>query len=466
MDQTRSSTNAIKGKAQQVHFALWIASCFVFAIWAIRHHGFALKILVLGVICLPYIASDLVTGRPINLPSLHPSSWLAIAVFLVATIARPREVFRLVIRDPIPNFLIAVVLTIITATAVLRDGSSGLALLVNQIAVPYLLFVWTQFEIRRDTSYARSLAIYLVTLGVLQSFLSLLQWSLGQTFFYSSQMAAYPWFASNDRQLGTLDHPLTMSLLLSLCIPLTANVKRITLQVPAVVFLLIGILLSQSRTGLALAIVGLLGLVLRKRASTGTRVAGISVIGIGFFIFFQSSLAEGVYLRIEDDNGSSHARSLAIRFFFEDLDQYLFGGGGIGSSYATASSGGLATSLESAFLMYAFDLGLILTVVYFGLQAVLAFRRKAGQEALPGTKTAAFFALLIVQTYSSVATDSAAGVLVWVAVGLAVPIASSRFRATRHSVEEALADRKLPSAARRNPSPPARWHPSLSKAES
>ena len=77
--------------------------------------------------------------------------------------------------------------------------------------------------------------------------------------------------------------------------------------------------------------------------------------------------------------------------------------------------------MESPLLMYVLDFGLLVAFMYFGVQLLLALRWKRGLTSVPGARAAALFAILSAQTYSSVATESAAGILVWVAVGLVVP---------------------------------------------
>ncbi|MBG6060221.1 hypothetical protein IWX89_003695 [Cryobacterium sp. MP_M3] len=402
-----------------MQFTLWLATSLGFGLLAVRFHHHAIKVVLFLATAVPYVASDLVTGYSGGFLDLHPATWFALFAFIVASLIRPREVLKLIGRDPVPNFLMATVLSIVVATVVVRDGSSGLSLIANQMVVPYAVFLWARFEIRRDSRFGASLARFVVGLGAIESALALFQWATKTTLFFTTQMSTYGWYRLNVRQFGTLDHPLTLSLLLAICIPLSVNIRRAYFQVPVVVLLLIGVLLTESRTGLLLAAAGLAFLLLRKQASVKTRIAACGALGLGLILFFQSSLAEGIAARLDNDNGSANARSLALKFFFENVWHYFLGGDGVGSSFETSSNGGLATSLESPVLMYALDFGLLVTLIYFGVQLVLVLRWKRGWTATSGARAGALFAVLSIQTYSSVATESAAALLVWAVIGIA-----------------------------------------------
>ena len=315
-----------------MQFALWLGLCVVFSIVAMRFHRGALRVVVFLALATPYVASNLVTGTPSGFLNIHPSSWLALATCSVALVIRPREILKVVTVNPLANSLLTLILAIVVVTSLVRDGSSGLALVVNQMAVPYVLCLWVQFEIRRDSSFGPSLARFIVLMGTLQSALSLLQWITKVTYLYTPQMSTYAWYRTNVRQLGTLDHPLTLSLLLVICIPLAVNLNRAAVQIPVVFLLITGVLLTQSRIGLVLAVIGLAFLLLRKRASSGTRIAAVAALAFGAVLFVQSDLAAGVALRLENDNGSANARALAVNFFFENIRNYILSGGGIGSS--------------------------------------------------------------------------------------------------------------------------------------
>jgi hypothetical protein len=232
-------------------------------------------------------------------------------------------------------------------------------------------------------------------------------------------MSTYYWYARNVRQLGTLDHFLALSLLISLALPLTVNLRRVWVQSLATILLTIGVLLTQSRTGLILAVAGLVFLFFRRSDSFRTKAIALAGGGV---LLVGSNLSSGVGARLANDGGSANVRGEAVSFFVHHIGQFLFVGGGSGSSYATGRNGGLTTSLENPFMMYSVDYGLAITVVYFGVLLTLVVRSFIIRgHVLPGARAAGLFGVCAALTYNSISAETAAATIMWIGVALALP---------------------------------------------
>jgi hypothetical protein len=134
----------------------------------------------------------------------------------------------------------------------------------------------------------------------------------------------------------------------------------------------------------------------------------------------------GVAARVADDTGSSQARALALEYFLSSWSDYAVAGQGIGSSHRVAVQAGLETSFENPLMMYGIDFGLLFAFLYFGSMVVLVLRN-GFRNGYPGLALAGVMALVIPQTYSSLATRSAAGIVVWTVLAMVV-IASDEAR--------------------------------------
>jgi hypothetical protein len=155
------------------------------------------------------------------------------------------------------------------------------------------------------------------------------------------------------------------------------------------------------------------------------KVMAISVLGVAAYFLATSVLVQNVADRLQNDTGSSLARGAALDFFLAHVGQYFLTGGGIGSSYEIADLAGLTTSLESSILIYAVDVGVVFSLIYFGVQLVIALR-SMGPSGCPGLAFAALVAVIVPQTYNALGARTIAGVLVWLILAMAASMTSQR----------------------------------------
>jgi hypothetical protein len=260
----------------------------------------------------------------------------------------------------------------------------------------------------------------LIWFAVAQSLLAVLQSLQGNVLLFEEFYRSYYWFTvhSFPRFMGTTDHPLTLSLLATVAIPLLAGWRRTGPSIVCAIALLAGIAVTQSRTGLVLGFAGALYVLARGNFSRAARFVSFgALIPLGLLVA-SSEFVGRATLRFSDDSGSSTARAYARDFFLAHYSDYIFFGEGIGASYNVAAAAGLGTSLESSVLMYAVDIGLAGALVYVGVLCGLVATARRGQWA-KGVLVAGVLAVVVPQTFSALATQSAAAVIVWTAIALA-----------------------------------------------
>ena len=219
--------------------------------------------------------------------------------------------------------------------------------------------------------------------------------------------------------MGTIDQPLALSLALCVIGTLVAGVRHRLLQVLLLLLFSAGVVVSQSRVGIVAFILVLVYVILRGPDGWKVKLPLLALTGTAGWLFALNSISEGLAQRFADDSGSSAARSDALVFFAGRWQDYLVAGGGISASYKLAEEGGLSTSLESSILMYAIDIGVVFALLYFGLMAVLIVVNW-GQKRCPGLGMGALMGLLIMQSYSALATRSVVGILIWTILGMLV----------------------------------------------
>ena len=217
-----------------------------------------------------------------------------------------------------------------------------------------------------------------------------MQRRVGAIVFYPRDYARLSWFDPDDysRWMGTADSPLVFAALLCVAGGLSLSLRRSVVRVPLLALFLVGTLIAQARAGTAVLCLILVYAVLRPTMALWARALTAVLFGAAAYLVLTFGLATGLADRIANDSGSGAARLRALRFISDTAGSYVGTGRGLTASYDVARNAGLRTSLESSFLMYVVDVGLILATLYFGLQVVLVVRY--GRHGyLPGATVAA-----------------------------------------------------------------------------
>lgn len=417
-----------------VQLAVWLFVCFVLA-GTLHDKPMFLALVALVISALvPGIAGHLVTGVGQGSYAFQPASWLIIAALLVQVFRHPMRLFDEIARRPVTYVLLAAV--VIAALIITRAGSAsgGSVLIVDQIFAPVGMFclILVTSDRQTDVVIVRNLVL---GLALVESVLAIAQWLSTSVLVFAPQYEAQYWFHPEtwNRWMGTTDHPLVLSMLLCAAVPLVAGYKRPVVQAGLITIFSLSTVITQSRTAAVLVPVGILYVLARSRSSVVAKSLLAGLVCLGTFLLLQSSVIEDLRNRFLDDTGSAAARSSAWQFFGDHWSRFFYYGDGITSSYDVARNGGLGTSLESAYLMYAVGIGVVATSIYFVVQTALAVSGLVGQR-IPGARLAALMVLIVPETFSSLGVDTFCGPLLWVVLALiasrAAPPADANGRAS------------------------------------
>jgi hypothetical protein len=396
-----------------------------------------ISLLVGLAVLIPYIARVISPDS-----SIHPASVLVFVVVVLLAVFRSRATLdEFLGRWPLYalSALIAVVAFITTAA---MKGDEGKAYIVNHIVVPVALFAVMQVLLHGRERYIAGIGKALVWIGVAETLFGALQILVQRSIIFETQYRQYTWFntmMSENRALGSLDHSLVLALFLVIAICFTQTFRRVWLRVATAVVLLTGVFLTQSRIGLVLALVILFVLILQDRQFV--RFRGRILLGSGAVLvaIMLTPVGQSVVARFANDQGSNARRFQSIDAWLSVWTDHILGGTGIGSSFVFTTARGLRSSFENPVLILAFDIGLVWAVLWFALQLALALGfslRVARRDPVPTTadgeparrrfwgvarfSCAAIAPLVFIQSFSSTATQSAASMLVWFALGLLV----------------------------------------------
>ncbi|HUX70067.1 MAG TPA: hypothetical protein VMV41_06130 [Cellulomonadaceae bacterium] len=401
--------------------AAWIAVCAV-ASFALRRHTAVAIVLILALrVLVPSVASAVVVGRAPSSLAFHPAVWLIGTTLVITVLSHGAALVRTVAQHVFLVLTLVLVVTVAVLTTKTSIAGSGVVLLIDQVAAPVGLFLLIVTTCRADRRAFTTLRNALLGLAAMSAGLAIAQWLTNSVIFYGTYYATDYWFLYRgfDRWMATLDHPLTLSFFLCIAAPLTVGIASTWWRITLLTLSTMAVVITQSRTGVIVIGLTIVYVILRSRASALAKAAMYAVLTIGTFVLVASPVAAGIVGRFQNDTGSSEARAAAYQFFFDHWTQYFFTGGGVTSSYRIAQAAGLGTSLESSFLMYSVDIGIVFATLYFGSQLVIVLRGP-GRSAVPGLAVASVIALVLPHTYSALAAASAVGALLWTVLGLVV----------------------------------------------
>ncbi|CAD5991110.1 hypothetical protein [Agreia sp. COWG] len=404
---------------------IWIVVCAAIAFLTRDRPMIAVGVSVALWFLVPAVAGSVITGQPTGPLSSHPASWLVLVSLAMQLVYSRRKLGGVIARNVLLYLSLLVVIAVAYVNTRYSDVGSGTVILIDQVVVPVAAFILIMTAAtKRSIRRLRTLFIVLTAVVVV---VALAQWITQQPLVYAKQFESLYWFASKgNRWMGTLDQPLALSFAVCVTTPLLAAITRWYIRVPLIGLMLVGALISQSRLGIVLVLVGAMYVMIASATTWPRRTAGIAATAIGAIALAFSPLADGLIGRLQNDTGSTRARELAIDFFASNWSQYFIVGRGVSSSYRVGSAAGLGTSLESSILMYSIDIGIVFAVLYFGAMAYLLVRY-ARRGFITGAWLAGAMALIIPNTYSALATRSVAGILVWGV--LAMVTAASQLKA-------------------------------------
>lgn len=374
-------------------------------------------------IALPSYVGDI--GVPGLIPSLHVSTTLILACSIVWALASRK--IKSPTHEPavqVPYFwhitLGAVAIGSIVSSESLNAMGSAAGLVLNQIVAPYIFCMLIYSTSHRSSTFAADAGRLFAMVCVFESMIAILVYfRVVQQPFLSVNRTVGEWVDSG-RYPATLDHSITLGLLLVAGILMTVYFKSRATAIFALLVMVVGIYLTQSRIALAGAIAAITYLFFAGSKSFGERMITLFAAGTGLVILSMTELSDGVLSRIQDDEGSTGARMRALQLFVDNWTDFIVSGIGIERNKLYFNVNGLVSSGESAAICYAVGIGIPLTLLYFFLIAWIIRHcvRLTGYGSPP--TAAAIIVVVSIQFYSSIATEQAAGLILWSTIGIAL----------------------------------------------
>jgi hypothetical protein len=399
---------------------LWIIVCTALAV-ILHRRPFILALAVITIWCLlPGIASPAVTGRDSGLLAIHPAATLAVIVVLVQLLLQTSWMSAALLHRLEWTVLLGVVCASSAVLGILAGrGQDAIRNAVDQVIGPVCLFFLFGACLLQRPPRVEALRAWFLAMALFQSGLAFVQSFSQSTILYADQFDDQYWFTDTFlRWMGTLDHPLVLSLMLVMAIPLSAGAGRGLLVVGLPCVYLGALLVTQSRAGVALGAVGLIYVLVVAPISARWRIVSAAVAGVAALGAIRMGLAAGLLERVADDTGSAEARAIARAYALDYLRENWWIGEGLNSSFAVSESAGLDTSFENALIMYSIDLGLVVALLYF-LVMVLVAARAFNRRSPVGLAGAVLAALIAPQAFSALSGSTAAPAMVWTVLAMA-----------------------------------------------
>jgi hypothetical protein len=190
--------------------------------------------------------------------------------------------------------------------------------------------------------------------------------------------------------------------------------------------IIVGIGLTQSRISAAMGAIGIVYLCTFGVKSNSRRLGAMAIGLIGIATAVNRGVFGSLIDRIGDDHGSSQARTQSLTLFLDTWSDFGTVGVGMESSKDYFLQSGLRASGESAAVAYAVGIGIPLTLLYLGLMVwMLGYGLRKSNKLNPASM-AAIVALISIQLFSSISTESAVGMIVWATIGISLAFPQTR----------------------------------------
>lgn len=391
---------------------IWLVTCIALSFLSISRPGLGL-VLVLGVrIFVPSLGGSLLIGDWEGNAAIHPGTILLIVLFVALFSSRSVQMAAELASMPVVYASLILLSGAFVVITLFQRGPSPLLGMTNAFIAPMIFFFVARVEFRSSDQAARRLTTAFLAFSAIQALLVFAQWLLGQNLPWTGPYAS----VFLQRPLGTFDSPLDLGLAMVLAIPLLWRVRNPLTRYGAGLLFFFAAVLSASRTPTLLAAVALVWLLFTSARHFREVVVAIAITAFGCSALLTTAIIGGLMTRLTvDDGNSGSARSYAFNYIVEHLRDFIFIGGGWGSSYRLKGSV-LATSLESGYAIYAFDLGVVLTCALVAIQFSIICRRT--QPIIRGARLSALLGIGMAFVYSGITTMSASSLLLWAVLSM------------------------------------------------
>lgn len=363
----------------------WLGGCAILC-WAFKDFiAVPLSLIILTYIAVPSQAEGLI------LPRIHPASWFLI-VLLVIVISYHWDELREVLRRTNPMRIMIVVLIAYSSLDLVNpQGGSRVGdyvpFVIKVLILPYVLYALVRVALAMDGQRARRWILWsLFAMGVFQAYLSFLQVSTeGREGYLWRHYYERSWWWVDDWHIGmgTTAHPLQMGLFLASLVPLLALIRSQVIRYGAVLAYLYGISSATARTGMVLAVAGVVFLVITGIRRALTTIAVISMSVPLVLAFLASRAFDRLLKKFQSDEGSAQMRADAFHWAVAHYHDFLIFG--YPGARDLRTTGVLRSSLENGYLVAGLNFGLVFAalVLIYHLGCLLVPLPKVRWSTLP-----------------------------------------------------------------------------------
>jgi hypothetical protein len=308
----------------------------------------------------------------------------------------------------------------------------GLTILLGQILAPLAAFGMVRCSVYAGQRIRHLSLSLILGMAAAESILALVQSADHEWWPLAALYQGVNW---HERYGGTLNHPLVLGLFLSVAVWCLWYVPKLSVRLGLAALFLAGINVTGARTALIIGIAGLVvTLALAPLPASNDdrsasqvaflrRLVSIAAVAIGALLTWDALVGSNVVHRfISTDDESARLRRVAYGVFFEHVHGFLIYGGGTASNFDYAREHGSPLSFENPIMQYTVDFGLLAALLFFGVQAVIAvraFRHQKGPDGSIFLAMTAVAAIVVTQGGSSLATNDASAMLLWLVLALA-----------------------------------------------
>lgn len=404
--------------------AIWLLVCILIVLASGKNQKYPMLIALTLWVAVPWNAGQILTGLSgdsgQSFPSIHPGSILVAVQSAILLVSTPHAFAREVRRFPTSYFVFLVFVGISIILTVGSTGAKGVGSIIYTIVIPVITLLNFRIIQCEDGRTAKTFRNLILVLATAQAMLALVQSLLHSAIFYEKYYSAYYWWQPTlTRAIGTMDHPLHLSLFLAGASALALGTKSNALRLMLPILFAAAVAATGSRTGLLLIAAVAVWAIVKGPLSTAFRFALTAAISIIALLTLNGIIFTTVYERFINDSGSGRVRDLAYDLFFQSIDEYILLGGGATHSYQLLQQAGLTTSFESTFLTFAIDFGAIATLLFFTALCTIALTHRTGTIAVVAGGNIAFIVTFIaIASYSGGSVQSTAMSLMWLFAGI------------------------------------------------
>lgn len=293
---------------------------------------------------------------------------------------------------------------------------------LTTVVTPPLGYLLVQRAVKEDRRAGRLLGHTVLGLATIEAGVSLaVQIGALRQPYLDAFEEAYWWTPDFQRALGTMDHPLTLGLFLAAALPLATGLRLDRTAGAVCLLLLCTIVATQSRAALVAGLLGLIGVVARRRMPFlhGAAVLTAGAAAVMVILAVSPSLLVDFAAKLADDDGSADARFTGITVGLPAAFASPLLGGGADQATETARDLGLGTSFENPLIMIALDWGALPAVALVASQVMMLLRARSGTSVPGGAMTAAVV-VVCAETFSSIAVPGGLPTLACMLAGFAI----------------------------------------------